>query len=71
MAILKVGDWVLDNEGKIGVVEQLDWYGDGKASLIWFKGGAFASLRFHESLTPIDPAFHNLLTDVHKEVSDE
>jgi len=70
MAILKVGDYVLV-EGKVGRITMLDF--TPKCHGIWLLDGSMpmAIMRQEQYLTPIDPAFHNLLTDVHKEVSDE
>jgi hypothetical protein len=70
MAILKVGDWVLV-EGEVGQVTVTDF--TKGVHLIKFKGNrrSFANATQETRITKIDPAFHKLLTDVHKERSDD
>jgi hypothetical protein len=72
MAILKKGDWVLverdsDGCGGYGYITSANFH--PKTHLVWLVDGSrpFAILRHERTLTPIDPAFHNLLTDVYKE----
>lgn len=70
MAILKVGDWVLVEDRGIGRVEMVTFQ-DG-FSLVRFKASdPMASMVMKRYMTPIDPAFHKLLTDVHKESDDD
>lgn len=77
MAILKVGDLVLV-EGSwgieaswAGVIRQLDFH--PKYHLVWplDNNSPMALLRHEKYLTKVDPAFHKLLTDVHKESDDD
>ena len=77
MAILKVDDMVLvqalseDEVDWFGRITQLNFHPN--THLVWRLDGqmAMALLRHERNLTLIDPAFHNLLTSVHKEVSDD
>jgi hypothetical protein len=71
MAILKVGDYVLVEGEGVGKITLLDFNPD--YHLVWLMDSKskFAVLRSGRLMTFIDPAFHKLLTDVHKEVSDE
>lgn len=71
MAILKVGDYVLVADKWVGVITQLDFH--PKYHLVWQLDNShpMALLRHEQELAKIDPAFGKLLTDVHKEVSDE
>lgn len=69
MAILSVGDYVLmedDGEEWVGVITQLNFH--PSYHLVWrLDGGSpMALLRHKQYMTLIDPAFHKLLTDVHK-----
>jgi len=67
MAILKVGDYVLvANEG-IAKITLLDFHPN--THLVWLMNSKnkFAVLRNVGLMTPVDPAFSNLLTDVYKE----
>lgn len=68
MAILKKGDWVL-TEGEVGQITLLDYLNDGTGRwhLVKVQSLGFASLRSERGMVKVDPAFHNLLTDVHKE----
>jgi hypothetical protein len=70
MAILKIGDWVLV-DGEVGQVTVTD-FTEG-VHLIKFKGKgrSFANATQDTRITKIDPAFHKLLTDVHKESDDD
>lgn len=72
MAILKVGDYVLvegdDGEGeKVGRITKTNFH--PMYHLVWLLDNSMpmAVLRHQQYMTLIDPAFHNLLTDVHKE----
>ena len=70
MAILNVGDYVVveDGEGgKVGKITQTHFH--PMYHLVWLLDGSMpmATLRHQQDLTKIDPAFHNLLTDVYKE----
>jgi hypothetical protein len=76
MAILNKGDWVLveqdsDGYGGYGYITCKDFY--PQKHFVWLADGSmpFAILRHEDTLTPIDPAFHNLLTDVYKESHDK
>ena len=68
MAILKKGDWVLVDgvAGKI-IVEDYLKSQTGRWHLVMRKGFGINTVRPESALTPIDPAFNNLLTDVNKE----
>lgn len=76
MSAIKVDDMVLvqalseDEVDWVGVVTQLNFHPN--MHLVWRLDGqmAMALLRHERNLTLIDPAFHNLLTDVHKESHD-
>jgi hypothetical protein len=71
MAILKVGDLVLVEGEGVGKITLLDFNPD--YHLVWLMDSKskFAVLRSKTSMTPIDPAFNNLLTDVYKESDDD
>jgi hypothetical protein len=71
MAILK-GDWVVvekdtDGVGGLGRITCVDF--NPETHLVWLVDGSrpFAILRHKSTLTKIDSAFNNLLTDVYKE----
>lgn len=70
MAILKVGDYVMVEGEGVGKITLLDFNPD--YHLVWLMSGRskFAVLRGKTLMTKIDPAFHNLLTDVYKESDD-
>jgi hypothetical protein len=68
MAILK-GDWVLVEGEGVGEVILLHFNPD--YHLVQFKGRKFANVTRETRITKIDPAFHKLLTDVHKESDDD
>ena len=70
MAILKVGDCVLVEGNWVGVITQLGFH--PKYHLIWKldNSSPMALLRHEDVLTPIDPVFSKLLTDVNKESDD-
>lgn len=73
MAILKVGDWVL-SDGEVGQITLLDFFSDGTIDrwhLVRVQSQSFAALRREKGMVKVDPAFHNLLTDVHKERGDD
>ena len=68
MAILSVGDYVLVGGDKwLGVITQLNFH--PSYHLVWKLDNSepMALLRHKDHMTKIDPAFHNLLTDVYKE----
>ena len=68
MAILKIGDWVLIDDGRVGRILITDYMRDGgKFPLVQVFDGSINTIRHKDCLTPIDPAFSNLLTDVNKE----
>lgn len=70
MVVLNQGDWVVTDEGEVGVVVMPDWgVGEGlkELCLVKFKDSIISSVRMKNTLTLIDPAFHKLLTDVNKE----
>lgn len=72
MAILKVGDYVLVGGNEwVGVITQLNFH--PKYHLVWplDNNSPMALLRHKDQMVKIDPAFHKLLTDVHKEVNDD
>jgi hypothetical protein len=75
MAILNVGDYVLvreEREGdKLGRITQLDFH--PMYHLVWLMDSSMpmAILKHQQYITPIDPAFHKLLTDVNKESDDD
>jgi hypothetical protein len=71
MAILKVGDYVLVANDWVGIITQLDF--NPKYHLVWRLDNTspMALLRGEHELTKIDPAFHKLLTDVHKKESND
>jgi len=67
MVVLRVGDHVLVGNSWIGVITQLGFH--PKYHLIWRldNSSPMALLRHEDVLTPIDPVFSKLLTDVNKE----
>jgi hypothetical protein len=71
MAILKVGDYVLVGDKWVGVITQLNFH--PKYHLVWQldNSSPMALLRNEDNMVKIDPAFHKLLTDVHKENQDD
>jgi hypothetical protein len=71
MAILKVGDLVLVEGEGVGEVILLDF--NPKYHLVQLINSKrkFAMLLSETVLTKVDPAFHKLLTDVHKESDDD
>jgi hypothetical protein len=71
MAILKVGDYVMVEGEGVGKITLLDFNPD--YHLVWLMNSRskFAVLRSGRLMTFIDPAFHNLLTDVYKESDDD
>lgn len=68
MAILKIGDWVLV-DGEVGQVTVTDF--TKGVHLVKFEGRSFANATQETRITKVDPAFHKLLTDVHKESDDD
>ena len=60
------GDYVLV-EGKLGRITQLNF--NPMYHLVWLLDGSMpmATLRYEKYLTPVDPVFNVLLTDVNKE----
>jgi hypothetical protein len=72
MAILNKGDWVLIDDGRVGKILIEDYMGDGGwFPLVQVFDGTINTIRHRDCLTPIDPAFNNLLTDVNKESHEE
>jgi hypothetical protein len=71
MAILKVGDYVMVEGEGVGKITLVDFH--PKYHLVDLLDGSspMASLRDEKYMTLIDPAFHNLLTDVYKESDDD
>jgi len=68
MVVLKRGDWVLIDDGRIGKVLAEDYTRDGgKFPLVQVFDGNINTIRHKSSLTLIDPVFSKLLTDVNKE----
>ena len=70
MAILNVGDYVLVNDEGVEKLARITLtHFHPMYHLVWLLDGSMpmATLRHQQDLTKIDPAFHNLLTDVHKE----
>ena len=62
---MKVGDWVITEEGEVGnIVDESSRYG-------WFfvaiPSLCFSSIRSQQSLTRIDPAVSDILTAVNNE----
>lgn len=53
--------------GGVGYITQMHFH--PQSHLVWLVDGsrAFAILRHQKDLTPIDPVFEKLLTDVNKE----
>jgi hypothetical protein len=67
MAILKNGDWVLIDDGRIGKVLIKDYTRDGgKFPLVQVFDGNINTIKHIDCLTLIDPAFDVLLTSVNK-----
>jgi hypothetical protein len=70
MAILKIGDWVLV-DGEVGQITVADFTAGVHLVKFEGKGRRFANATQETRITKIDPAFHKLLTDVHKESDDD
>jgi hypothetical protein len=67
MAVLKVGDWVLFDDGqKVGRIVQTSYGGREEFCQITNGEQGFSSIRLKIHTKPIDPAFNVLLTDVNK-----
>jgi len=67
MAVLKVGDWVLFDDGeKVGRIVRTSYGGREEFCLITNGEQGFSSVRLKISIKPIDPAFNVLLTSVNK-----
>jgi hypothetical protein len=70
MAILKVGDWVLV-DGEVGQITVADFTKGVHLVKFQDERRIFANATQETRITKIDPAFHKLLTDVHKESDDD
>ena len=66
MAVLKVGDWVLIKGEGIGKITLLNYTKSYHLVDLLDGTSNFAVLRNQDNMTPIDPAFNVLLTDVNK-----
>jgi hypothetical protein len=64
---MKVGDWVMSSDGRIGYITLYNFMED--YSLVQFNDMPMASMQRDDSLTPFDSAVSDVLTAVnnHKE----